>query len=129
MNKNLLRNNEDGFTLIEIIAVLVILGILAAVAVPKFFDLQDRAKQKAVEGAIAEMKVRVNQQFARELLDGDPTPDYTADLVDTNLGDEFTVDTWTVNGTTSISYTITYHKGQDDEKSFSGTIELPKLGA
>ena len=39
MKKNLVKN-EEGFTLVEIIAVLVILGILAAVAIPKYFDLQ-----------------------------------------------------------------------------------------
>jgi prepilin-type N-terminal cleavage/methylation domain-containing protein len=37
-------DNQDGFTLVEIIAVLVILGILAAVAIPKYFDLQAEAK-------------------------------------------------------------------------------------
>ncbi len=40
--KKVLRN-QKGFTLVEIIAVLILLGILAAVAVPKFIDLTDVA--------------------------------------------------------------------------------------
>ena len=47
------KNGKSGFTLIEIIAVLVIIGILAAVAVPKFMSLIDDAKRKALNGAIA----------------------------------------------------------------------------
>ena len=34
------KRNQKGFTLIEIIAVLVILGVLAAVAIPKYQDLK-----------------------------------------------------------------------------------------
>ena len=44
------RKNTAGFTLIELIMVIVILGILAAVAVPKFFNLQDDAKVAAEMG-------------------------------------------------------------------------------
>ena len=40
-------SNQKGFTLIEIIAVLVILGILAAVAIPRFMDLTSVASEKA----------------------------------------------------------------------------------
>lgn len=41
-----------GFTLVELIAVIVVLAVLAAVAVPKYFDMQKRARISAVTGSI-----------------------------------------------------------------------------
>jgi MSHA pilin protein MshA len=45
-----MRNNQGGFTLIELVIVIVILGILAAVAVPRFIDLSDEAETAALQG-------------------------------------------------------------------------------
>ncbi len=98
--------NEEGFTLVEIIAVLVILGILAAVAIPKYFDLQSEAKEKAAEAAMAEAIGRVNGKFAKALLGGSSWDQitYSDATLGTDLGD-FTLGV-SVSGN-SITLTIT----------------------
>ncbi len=63
--------NQQGFTLIEIIAVLILLGILAAVAVPKYMDLTVEARNKAAFGQIAEVKGRLSLTLADYMLKND----------------------------------------------------------
>ncbi len=131
MKKKRLLRNEKGFTLIEIIAVLVILGILAAVAVPKYFDLQTKAREKAIYTALSELKVRVNQHFASQLLDGKAVADitYLAADVGTGLGEDFGVTTWDLSAATTIAITIKYYPNPGttvNEVTSNSIIAIPK---
>jgi prepilin-type N-terminal cleavage/methylation domain-containing protein len=47
----------NGFTLIELIVVIVIIGILAALAVPRFIDLQGRAQQSVRDGLTSNLRL------------------------------------------------------------------------
>ena len=70
MSKRKLLQNNTGFTLIEIIAVLVILGVLAAVAVPRYVDLENNAKQKAVDTITSEINARESLTWANHKISG-----------------------------------------------------------
>ena len=47
-----MRNTQQGFTLIELVVVIVILGILAVTALPKFIDISGEAEAAALQGVI-----------------------------------------------------------------------------
>lgn len=128
MKKRRLFGNQKGFTLIEIIAVLIILGVLAAVAVPRYMNLTQDARNSAAMAAVAEGKARVNQAAASYILTTAGTlpaaTDFAASDFGTSAGD-FTI-AYDVTGTTSIGITATgVAGGPAAGGTATGTAALP----
>jgi prepilin-type N-terminal cleavage/methylation domain-containing protein len=51
-----MKNIKKGFTLIELMIVVAIIGILAAIAIPKFADLINKSKEGATKGALSSVR-------------------------------------------------------------------------
>lgn len=63
---------QAGFTLIELVMVIVILGILSAFALPRFADLGNDARKAALQGAFGSIKSAASIAHAESLVLGNP---------------------------------------------------------
>ena len=68
---NIATRVRKGFTLIELIAVLVVLAILSGVALPKYFDYSERARTSSVQGSLGGVRTAVANFFANTSIEGD----------------------------------------------------------
>ena len=95
---------KSGFTLIEIIAVLVILAVLAAVAIPRYISLIDEARDQALQGAVAAALSHVSMAYGRLCLANDAEP----------TGAELATECGTTNPMDETDYTYDFAASGDD---------------
>ena len=67
------KQAESGFTLIELVIVIVILGILASVAIPKYEDMREQARVATLKGQLGSIRSAIAIQYARNALNGNAT--------------------------------------------------------
>ena len=104
---------QAGFTLIELIMVIVILGTLAAIAFPRFVDLSSEAENAALEGVAASMgsasAMNYAVRVASERAKGLPVSDCAdvVNLLDGGLPTGYAVNAQTVSPGTTASCSVT----------------------
>lgn len=78
-------NKQKGFTLIELIIVIVVLGILAVTAAPQFINFSSDARESTVKGLEASMKSAVELSYAKAAIDGNLSGEATVATSDSSV--------------------------------------------
>ena len=137
--------SQNGFTLIELIIVMVILGIMAAVAVPRYLDSIANAEESAENAVISSIRSGLKQHANNELYSSgratwptnpfsvlsEPPAGLTQDGFMADVDGEWTFDTTSAGGATWIThqrndnsrYYWVYNKGtQDGDNAEVGSL-------
>jgi prepilin-type N-terminal cleavage/methylation domain-containing protein len=71
MCENSFRLNQKGFTLIEMVSVMIIMGVVASVSIQKFDMVSDTANERALLSGIKELNVRESLVWSNVKISGD----------------------------------------------------------
>lgn len=72
--QNLKKAKQAGFTIIELVVVILLLGILTATALPRFMDISDEAHQAVVDSTLGSFRTGLALFHAQWLAEGQPGP-------------------------------------------------------
>jgi prepilin-type N-terminal cleavage/methylation domain-containing protein len=111
--------SSKGFTLIELIIIIVILGILAAVAIPKYIDMRQQAADSSARGILGGLRGAVTVVYANRTISGHTTSIDMASVLNQIQLSGYDASVW---GPTTLMITIS---GYAYTFNLSPTDQLP----
>ena len=131
-----MTRKTNSFTLVEIIAVLLIIAIMAAVAAPKFISLADEARIGVAQAGLNEAKATLSVAYAKAYLTvnkgvATPTRPTAKDVLDaagfaTAVAETFGDVSVTMTGT-ALDFAIEIDAAYDTDTTVSDTWDIPEL--
>ena len=104
-----MHNKQAGFSLVELVVVIVVVGLLAVAALPRFLDITDEAKKASIEGVAGGFATGVLS--ARAQWEAEARPSETIGGERFNTVDYDGVDFWLTRSTTSAGTDTEYRDG------------------